>query len=110
MTYLSSLRTCLLLVAAACPVFEYKNEPSSYLQGARRRTGKPSEFERIGDMGYNAIRTGRHKYIQYTHLEGMDELYDLQEDPYELNNIIESPAATAVLENMRQELGRLLDD
>ena len=44
-------------------------------------------FERIRDMGYRALRTDRYKYIRYTDLEGMDELYDLARDPFELENI-----------------------
>jgi arylsulfatase A-like enzyme len=38
---------------------------------------------RIQNMGYIAARTTRHKYIQYRELRGMDELYDLEADPYE---------------------------
>ncbi len=44
-------------------------------------------FPRIRQMGYRAVRTRRWKRIQYTELQGMDELYDLQSDPYELNNL-----------------------
>lgn len=39
-------------------------------------------FPRVHKMGYRAIRTKRWKYIRYLELEGMDELYDLQTDPY----------------------------
>jgi N-acetylglucosamine-6-sulfatase len=65
-------------------------------------------FQRIRNMGYQAVRTDRYKYIHYTDLEGMDELYDLVADPYELTNIIDDPAATATLEMMRAELAELL--
>lgn len=44
-------------------------------------------FPRINNMGYKAIRTDRYKYIRYHQLEDMDEVYDLKNDPYELNNI-----------------------
>ena len=64
-------------------------------------------FQRIRNMGYQAVRTERYKYIDYTELEGMDELYDLQADPYELNNIIATPAAQGVLTQMKAELTRL---
>ena len=40
-------------------------------------------FPRIHQMGYVAARTERHKYIQYRELKGMDELYDLEADPFE---------------------------
>lgn len=67
-------------------------------------------FERIQNMGYKAVRTDRYKYIQYLELEGMDELYDLREDPYEMNNIINNPEAAKTLQDMRRELQRLLEE
>lgn len=63
-------------------------------------------FPRIFKMGYKAVRTGRYKYIQYEELEGMDELYDLQEDPYEMKNLAQSPNAAQLLNNMRKLLQR----
>jgi N-acetylglucosamine-6-sulfatase len=65
-------------------------------------------FPRIRSMGYVAVRTDRHKYIRYRELTGMDELYDLQADPYELSNIIERPEAREDLARMQAELERLL--
>ncbi len=67
-------------------------------------------FERIENMGYKAVRTDRYKYIQYTDLDGMDELYDLEDDPYELKNIIDEGNAAEIIEEMKQELQRLLDE
>ena len=49
-------------------------------------------------------RTERYKYIHYTKLSGMDELYDLRSDPYEMSNVIGAPAARSVLLQMQQEL------
>ncbi len=43
-------------------------------------------------MGYQSVRTERWKYIRYRELKGMDELYDLRADPYELRNVIGAPA------------------
>ena len=60
-------------------------------------------------MGYRAVRTERYKYIQYTELEGMDELYDLKADPYEMNNIIDAPEVAPLLGDMQSELVRLLE-
>jgi N-acetylglucosamine-6-sulfatase len=64
-------------------------------------------FPRIRRMGYDAVRTERYKYIRFRELQGMDELYDLQEDPYELRNLIGSPAGTALQEELARELKRL---
>ena len=48
---------------------------------------------RMSHMGYQALRTERWKYIHYTELEGMDELYDLSTDPYEMHNVIREQAS-----------------
>ena len=66
-------------------------------------------FPRMQNMGYKAVRTARHKYIRYTDLADMDELYDLREDPYELRNIINTPAGRAALPALQAELNRLMD-
>jgi N-acetylglucosamine-6-sulfatase len=65
-------------------------------------------FPRIRQMGYKAVRTKRWKYIHYLELEGMDELYDLQSDPYEMKNLIHQSSAAKALAGMKQEMARLL--
>ncbi len=65
-------------------------------------------FPRMVGMGYQAVRTGRWKYIHYTELKAMDELYDLRSDPYEMNNLIGSSGARRTLDQLRRELTRLL--
>jgi N-acetylglucosamine-6-sulfatase len=67
-------------------------------------------FPRISQMGYKAVRNERWKYIHYLELNGMDELYDLKTDPYEMKNLINEPAAQKSLEEMKRELKRLLDE
>jgi N-acetylglucosamine-6-sulfatase len=64
-------------------------------------------FPRTLTMEYQAVRTGRHKYINYVELQGMDELYDLETDPYELNNLIGTDAGRRLLPQLQAELGRL---
>jgi arylsulfatase A-like enzyme len=64
-------------------------------------------FPRVRNMGYTAVRTERHKYIHYNELTGMDELYSLQADPYEMKNLIADPAAQPVLQQMQAELAKL---
>ncbi|HEX8291136.1 MAG TPA: sulfatase [Pyrinomonadaceae bacterium] len=56
---------------------------------------------------WQAVRTARWKYIRYTELEGMDELYDLAADPHEMRNLIDDPAALPALGEMKAELERL---
>lgn len=64
-------------------------------------------FPRILDMGYESVRTERYKYIRYTELEGMDELYDLLSDQFELDNLIGSPRGHALLPQLQAELDTL---
>jgi N-acetylglucosamine-6-sulfatase len=61
-------------------------------------------FERIRQMGYKAVRNDRYKYIHYVDMEGADELYDLQEDPYELKNQINNPDYSTKLTEMKHLL------
>jgi arylsulfatase A-like enzyme len=64
-------------------------------------------FPRMDKMGYKAVRTDRWKYIHYVDLDGMDELYDLKADPYELTNLIQSASAQQEVEQLRPTLRRL---
>jgi arylsulfatase A-like enzyme len=59
-------------------------------------------------MGYKAVRTKRWTYIRYVDLEGMDELYDREADPYQMKNLMADPAAQPALKNLQKELDRLL--
>jgi N-acetylglucosamine-6-sulfatase len=67
-------------------------------------------FPRVLKMGYRAIRTRRWKYIRYNDLEGMDELYDLKADPYEMNNVIDRADSRAIRDRLDSELDDLLKD
>ncbi len=67
-------------------------------------------FPRVHRMGYRAIRTERWKYIRYLELDGMDELYDLHADPYELRNVIHQTGSQEVLNRLRGELGALTEN
>ena len=57
---------------------------------------------------WKAVRNERWKYIQYVDLTGMDELYDIKADPYEMKNLIKEPNAHEALEKMQAELKKLL--
>jgi N-acetylglucosamine-6-sulfatase len=64
-------------------------------------------FPRIRNMAYQAVRTERLKYIHYLELPGMDELYDLVADPYELDNLIGTERGRELLPALQAELARL---
>ena len=66
------------------------------------------QFPRI--PGFQGVRDERWKYTRYTAFPGMDELYDLRNDPDEMNNLTQSPAARGALRSMQAELDRLLKE
>jgi N-acetylglucosamine-6-sulfatase len=62
-------------------------------------------------MTYKAVRTSRHKLIHWVNrgVAGeLDELYDLDKDPYELDNIVGRAAARGTRDRLRRELRRLV--
>ena len=61
-------------------------------------------------MSYKAVRTDRHKLIHWVNrgrAGELDELYDLERDPFELRNLRASRARAPLREKLRRELGRL---
>jgi arylsulfatase A-like enzyme len=50
------------------------------------------------------IRNDRWKYT-WRHPEGPDELYNMQEDPGERNNLADNPEYAPIIEELRDQLG-----
>ena len=48
------------------------------------------------------LRLDSYKYV--AHLDDLDELYDLQADPYELENLVNEPRCATLLADMRRRL------
>jgi N-acetylglucosamine-6-sulfatase len=69
-----------------------------------------SAFPWLVGMSYKAVRTDRHKLIHWIHKDGVDELYDLEQDPYEMTNAIADPAHAETLKRLRRELRTLVAD
>ena len=62
------------------------------------------EFHGLMHTPYT-MRTIRHGHIKYGYnFAATDELYDLQNDPHEMTNLIDAPAYTGVLHDMRLRL------
>jgi N-acetylglucosamine-6-sulfatase len=56
----------------------------------------------------HAILTDRYKFIRYHGIWDLDELYDMQSDPDETRNLINSPAHWERAKNLRERLFELL--
>ena len=62
----------------------------------------------IVGMSYKAVRTETAKLIHWVHKEGVDELYDLERDPYEIKNVIDESEYADVRRNLTKELKKLV--
>ena len=62
----------------------------------------------IVGMTYKAVRTERAKLIHWVHKEGMDELYDLTRDPYEITNVIGQAGYRDMVAELRMKLRGLV--
>jgi N-acetylglucosamine-6-sulfatase len=58
----------------------------------------------------HALRGERYKYIHYYGIWDSDELYDMQEDPLETNNLIFSPKHQDVIKEMNQKLFDIMEN
>jgi N-acetylglucosamine-6-sulfatase len=58
----------------------------------------------------HALRGSRYKYIHYYGIWDCDELYDLQEDPLETNNLIYSEKHKQIIKDMNKQLFEVLGD
>jgi len=61
-------------------------------------------------MSYKAVRTDRYKLIHWVNrgkAGELDELYDLEKDPWEMKNLIASRSQSRLRDSLRRELRRL---
>jgi arylsulfatase A-like enzyme len=86
----------------------FKNQAAGWRSSFLVEYFSDTVFPRINKMGYQSVRTPGWKFIHYTELTGMDELYDLEADPYEMKNLADDPGAKNSLARMRSELARVL--
>jgi arylsulfatase A-like enzyme len=57
----------------------------------------------------HAVRTSKYKYIRYHGVWDINELYDIEKDPYEMKNLIRDTSYTKVSADLRKALFTWLD-
>jgi arylsulfatase A-like enzyme len=62
-------------------------------------------FPWVPDGDYRAIKTNRHKLINWIQQPEFDELYDLKADACEERNVIKDPSNHGLVERLHSELG-----
>jgi choline-sulfatase len=76
--------------------------------GARPKRTVLSEYHGMGSStGAYMIRVGRYKYVHYAKYE--PQLFDLEADPEEMNDLAADPSMAEVLAKCRAELYAMLD-
>ncbi len=58
----------------------------------------------------HAVRTNKYKFIRYYGVWDINELYDLENDPMEMNNLIRSAAHQEIAKALREDLFRWLEE
>lgn len=58
----------------------------------------------------HAVRTDKYKFIRYYGIWDINELYDLENDPLEMNNLIRSPEHQDLIKQLRADLFIWLDE
>lgn len=58
----------------------------------------------------HAVRTDRYKYIRYHGIWDLNELYDIQNDPWEANNLIRDTTLTDLSRELNRDLFRWLEE
>ena len=57
-----------------------------------------------GIPAWKAVRTDKWKYVNWTELPDADELYNIVDDPLEMNNLIKNNKYTQIVKDMKDEL------
>jgi N-acetylglucosamine-6-sulfatase len=85
-----------------------KTNAASQLSPKTQRGGEASASILAPPKDYEGIRLGPYKYIAWP--DGEKELYDLEKDPYELNNLVRIPNYFPVRNFLHRELTERLED
>ena len=95
------------------PLLGAKKKPRAWRKSVLIEYWAEQALPWLVGMTYKAVRTDRHKYIHWVNrgrAGELDELYDLDKDPWELKNLIASPAHARARASLRRELKRLVPE
>ena len=107
--------TCLELAGAAAPDYMQGRSMLPLLQGKTTPWRDAVLYEYYWERNYpqtptvHGIRTDRYKYIHYHGIWDCDELYDLQVDPEENHNLIQSEVHQELVRELNQRLFNMLE-
>ncbi|MDA0981706.1 MAG: sulfatase-like hydrolase/transferase [Proteobacteria bacterium] len=88
-----------------------KKKPAKWRKAVLAEYWAEQAYPWLIGMTYKAIRTERYKLIHWVNkgkAGELDELYDLEKDPYELKNLIGSRSHAAVRKTLQRDLKRLI--
>ncbi|MBM3958058.1 MAG: sulfatase-like hydrolase/transferase, partial [Gemmatimonadetes bacterium] len=101
--------TLLSLCGAPVPSAMQGADLSAHILGGSGQPPDSAFFQIFGPFqgggvteGWRGVRTGRYMYARHQSKPWV--LYDLQKDPYELENLINDPAAASILQDMDKRL------
>jgi N-acetylglucosamine-6-sulfatase len=61
-------------------------------------------FPWTASLDYRIVRKGKYKYIRWIRFEDEAELYDLDTDPFEMNNLIKNKDMASLVQALEQEM------
>ncbi len=106
--------TFLELAGADIPQDMQGHSLGKFLQGRKVKDWRQSVYYHYYEYPavhmtkrHYGVRTKQHKLIHFYHDIDAWELYDLEKDPRELNNVYDNPAYANVVQQMKAELKRL---
>jgi arylsulfatase A-like enzyme len=89
----------------------FRGKPRSWRTSILIEYWAEQAFPWLVGMSYRAVRTDRYKYIRWINRGRngeLDELYDLDRDPWELKNLAASRAAAPLRASLQRELKKLV--
>jgi N-acetylglucosamine-6-sulfatase len=103
----ADLAPTILEATGASPAITEDGRP---LQGFAKKPGRLRGRElSIEGGGFSGVRTSRYIYLEYFSQadSGFREMYDLQNDPYELQNVADNPAYAAARNALAARLAKI---